>query len=63
MKKKSHSGLKKRVKVSGKGKFLFKKSAKNHLLVNKSKRQKKLNKNGMVASASDSKWITKLLAQ
>ena len=62
MKKKSHSGLKKRIKVTGKGKFVFKKSAKNHLLVNKSKRQKKLNKNGKVDSSSDSKWIAKIIA-
>ena len=62
MRKKSHSGLKKRIKITGKGKFLFKKSAKNHLLVNKSKRQKKLNKNGKVASSSDSKWIAKIIA-
>ncbi len=62
MKKKSHSGLKKRVKITGKGKFMFSKSAKKHLLVNKSKRQKKLHQGGKVASASDSKWIAKLLA-
>ena len=62
MKKKSHSGLKKRVKRTGTGKIKFTKSAKKHLLVNKSKRQKKLNKSGKVASASDTKWINKLLA-
>ncbi len=62
MKKKSHSGLKKRVKKTGKGKFVFTKSAKKHLLVNKSKRQKKVNRAGKVASASDAKWIGKLLA-
>lgn len=62
MKKKSHSGLKKRVKLTGTGKVKFTKSAKKHLLVNKSKRQKKLNKSGKVASASDTKWIKKLLA-
>lgn len=62
MKKKSHSGLKKRVKKTGTGKFKFSKSAKKHLLVNKSKRQKKLNRGGKIASASDAKWIAKLLA-
>jgi ribosomal protein L35 len=50
------------VKKTGTGKFMFSKSAKKHLLVNKSKRQKKLNRGGKVASASDSKWISKLLA-
>ncbi|MCC7432296.1 50S ribosomal protein L35 [Candidatus Peregrinibacteria bacterium] len=62
MKKKSHSGLKKRIKITGKGKVKFTKSAKKHLLVNKSKRQKKLNRGGKVASASDTKWIKKLIA-
>lgn len=62
MKKKSHSGLKKRVKRTGTGKIKFTKSARKHLLTNKSKRQKKLNKGGKVASASDTKWINKLLA-
>ncbi len=61
MKRKSNSGLKKRIKVTGTGKIMFSKSAKKHLLVNKSKRQKKLNRAGKQASASDSKWIKKLL--
>jgi large subunit ribosomal protein L35 len=61
MKKKSNSGLKKRIKITGTGKIMFSKSAKKHLLVNKSKRQKKLHRAGKPASASDSKWIKKLL--
>lgn len=61
MKQKSNSGLKKRVKVTGTGKIKFCKSCKKHLLVKKSKRQKKLHKGGKVASASDAKWIKKML--
>lgn len=61
MKKKSISGLKKRIKLTGTGKVMFRKSAKKHLLANKSKRQKRLNKSGKLASASDTKWIKKLL--
>lgn len=41
MKQKTHSGTKKRVKVTGTGKFMFQKACKNHLLSSKSKRQKK----------------------
>lgn len=62
MKKKSHSGLKKRVKKTATGKYLFNKSAKKHLLVNKSKRQKGAFKNGKPASSGDVKNIIKLLA-
>jgi len=62
MKKKSHSGLKKRVKKTATGKFLFDKSAKKHLLTNKSKRQKNVNSGGKVASPGDAKYIRKLLA-
>lgn len=62
MKQKSHSGLKKRVKITAKGKLVFNKSAKKHLLTNKSKRQKNVNKSGKVATARDTKWMKKLLA-
>jgi len=61
MKLKSHSATKKRVKVTGTGKFKFDKSAKKHLLVNKSKRQKRAFRNGKVAFAGDAKNIAKLL--
>jgi len=62
MKQKSHSGLKKRIKRTATGKVIFKKSAKNHLLTNKSKRQKKVHKYGKVASHADMRYIKKLLA-
>ncbi len=40
MKLKTHRASAKRVKVTGTGKMRFQKSAKKHLLINKSKRQK-----------------------
>jgi large subunit ribosomal protein L35 len=46
MKQKTHSGLKKRVKVRNSGTVAVQKSAKRHLLSNKSKRQKKSNLSG-----------------
>ena len=61
MKKKSNSGLKKRVKVTATGKLIFNKSAKKHLLTNKSKRQKRSSQK--VASASDTKYLRKILAK
>ncbi|MFA6305476.1 MAG: 50S ribosomal protein L35 [Candidatus Gracilibacteria bacterium] len=47
MKQKSHSGLKKRLKIRKSGTATFEKSAKKHLLADKSKRQKKLYPSGM----------------
>lgn len=47
MKLKSHSGTKKRVKVKKSGMVMVDKACRRHLLVNKSKRQKRSNKSGM----------------
>ncbi|MFH1284785.1 MAG: 50S ribosomal protein L35 [Candidatus Peregrinibacteria bacterium] len=47
MKQKTHSGLKKRVKIRKSGTAAVKKSCKNHLLSNKSRRQKKSYMSGM----------------
>lgn len=43
-KMKSHSGAKKRVRVTGSGKLAMKRHSRNHLLQQKSKRQKRLNR-------------------
>ena len=53
MKQKTHSGLKKKVKVrkNGKGAVTVQKAARNHLLVNKSKGQKKKFASGMPVSS------------
>lgn len=61
MKLKSHSGLKKRIKITGRGKFLFRKPCKNHLLINKSKRQKELYRSGKSATPGDHERVKKLL--
>ncbi len=46
-KMKSHSGAKKRVRKTGSGKFAFARRGKRHLLQQKSKRQKRLNRTVM----------------
>jgi len=43
-KQKSHSGAKKRVRKTGSGKIVMKRNSRNHLLQQKSKRQKRLNR-------------------
>ncbi len=43
-KMKSHSGAKKRVRKTGSGQFAFKRRGRGHLLQQKSKRQKRLNR-------------------
>ncbi|MFC4337809.1 50S ribosomal protein L35 [Salininema proteolyticum] len=62
-KQKSHSGAKKRFKVSGSGKLLRRKAGKNHLLEHKSsKRRRRLNSGGEVSKA-DHKQINRLLGR
>lgn len=61
MKQKTHSGLKKRVKVTGSGKMMFRKAATNHLLSSKSKRQKKTGRLGIAAPAGMTKTMSRLL--
>lgn len=61
MKAKTHSGAKKRVKVTGTGKYILTKSCKRHLLSDKSKKAKGRNKYGVVASATNSQAIQRCL--
>jgi large subunit ribosomal protein L35 len=64
MKQKTHSGAKKRFKITGskkKIKVLGRKASARHLLVNKSKRQKKLQGVAFQMQKGDSKTIKKLL--
>jgi len=61
MKQKTHSGMKKRVKVRKSGKMMMKKSCKNHLLSNKSKGQKKADSKGMAINPANIKKIRKML--
>lgn len=61
MKLKSHSATKKRVKFTGTGKIRLRKSATQHLLSQKSKRQKKLYRGGKPTSLANDSNIRKLL--
>ncbi len=58
---KTRSGVKKRVKVTGKGKFKFQKAFKRHLLMNKSSKAKWRNKYGKIASKVEVKRIARQL--
>lgn len=61
MKLKTRKSAKKRIKITGKGKIRFQKSAKKHLLLKKSKRQKKLHKGGKATTLTNEKNMHKLL--
>jgi large subunit ribosomal protein L35 len=47
-KMKSHSGAKKRIRKTGSGKLAMKRHSRNHLLQQKSKRQKRLDRTMLV---------------
>ena len=57
---KSHSGGKKRVKRTGGGNLKLKRNSRNHLLQQKSKRQKKLNRT-LVVEGTEKKTLQSLL--
>lgn len=61
MKLKTHSGTKKRIRLTGTGKAMFQKAGKRHLLVNKSKKAKKRDKNGVLVSKTLKRRMKKLL--
>lgn len=61
MKQKTHSGTKKRTKITGSGKVMFRKSCKNHLLSSKNSRQLKSSKGGVLAPKGHMKTISRLL--
>lgn len=61
MKQKTHSGLKKRVKVRKSGTVMVQKSCKNHLLDNKSKKQKKSYKAGMPLPSGRRRSLRRLM--
>jgi large subunit ribosomal protein L35 len=61
MKQKTHSGFKKRVKVRSSGTLSLKKACKNHLLSNKSKRQKKAFSKGMPVSYTREEDVRRML--
>ena len=60
-KMKSHSGTKKRFRVTGSGKVSYQKSGRRHILVNKSeKRMRSLRRKGIISDAFEAK-IKKLI--
>lgn len=59
-KQKSHSGAKKRLRRTGGGNVAFKRRGRNHLLQQKAKRQKRLNRT-VLAAGVDMKKLTGLL--
>ena len=61
MKQKTHSGTKKRTRVTGSGKVVFQKSCKNHLLSSKNKRALKADRSGVVAPKGHMKTLARLL--
>ena len=61
-KMKTHKGTKKRVKVTGSGKFIVKHSGKSHILTKKSNKRKKRLGEDMVVPAGAARKITRLLA-
>ena len=44
---KSHSGAKKRIRMTGSGRLAFKRNSRNHLLMQKKKRQKRMSRTVM----------------
>ena len=60
-KQKTRSSAKKRFKVTGKGQFAQQKASHNHLLQQKSKKQKRLSKQTIVSSKAHSKQLKRML--
>lgn len=56
---KTHSGAKKRIRKTGGGKRVLKRSDRNHLLLQKNKRQKRLNRT-LVPSYTERKHLQEL---
>lgn len=61
MKLKNHSGAKKRVKVTGTGKFVMAHSGKRHLLSDKSSKAKGRNKYGVVIGSANIRAVMRSL--
>ena len=61
MKQKTHSGTKKRTRITGSGKVMFQKSCKGHLLSSKNDRALKASRYGVQAPKGHMKMISRLL--
>ena len=62
-KQKTHSGAKKRFKVTGSGKLLFQRAGKRHLLEHKSSRVTRRLSGTSEVAAADVKTVNKLLGR
>ncbi|MFC3495328.1 50S ribosomal protein L35 [Glycomyces rhizosphaerae] len=62
-KMKTHSGAKKRFKVTGSGKLMRRKAGKNHLMEHKSGRVKRAGDGRVQVAPADVKQVKKLLGQ
>ncbi len=60
-KQKTSSSAKKRIKRTGKGQFAQQKAGNNHLLQQKSKKQKRLTKQTIITSKAHSKQLKRML--
>ncbi|NLM72866.1 MAG: 50S ribosomal protein L35 [Clostridiaceae bacterium] len=58
---KSHSGSKKRFKITGSGKVLRRQAFKNHILTKKSTKRKRQLRKGLVASDANAATVKKML--
>ena len=61
MKQKTHSGTKKRTRITGSGKVMFQKSCKQHLLSSKNKRALRSYRGGVEAPKGHMKVLARLL--
>lgn len=50
---KNHSGAKKRFRVTGSGQLAFRRNSRQHLLTQKNKRQKRLNRTRMLSKTNE----------
>lgn len=62
-KMKTHRGAKKRVKVTGTGKFIVKHSGKSHILTKKTHKRKKRLGQDMVLTGGAAKKVAKMLVK
>lgn len=63
-KMKTHKGAKKRIKVTGSGKFVIKHSGKSHILTKKThKRKKRLGKDAVLSGGAERKAARLLAGQ
>ncbi|MEO6822282.1 MAG: 50S ribosomal protein L35 [Candidatus Nanopelagicales bacterium] len=62
-KQKTHSGTKKRIKVTGSGKLLHERANKRHMLEHKSSRRKRRLTGTVEVAPSDRKRVRRLLAR